>query len=100
MHDSRHLITSHWGFPGGTVSTVVGPAVLFLFWLFPKIGAAGIPGCQVKMLTGRRCAALYSPTMLDLGQAKARLETGFAFVGLTDHYDLSVCLFHAMFGGA
>ena len=52
------------------------------------------------MLTGRRCAELYSPTLLDLREAKARLRTGFAFVGLTDHYDLSICLFHAMFGGA
>ena len=27
-----------------------------------------------------------------------RLRTGFAFVGLTDEFDVSVCLFHAMRG--
>ena len=30
----------------------------------------------------------------------ARLQSGFAFVGLTDDYRLSVCLFHAKFGGS
>lgn len=35
----------------------------------------------------------------DLPTALARLEGGFAFVGLTDEYALSVCLFHAMYGG-
>lgn len=34
----------------------------------------------------------------DLPKALQRLK-GFAFVGLIEHFDLSVCLFHAMFGG-
>lgn len=31
--------------------------------------------------------------------AKSRLRTDFAFVGLTDRWEESICLFHAMFGG-
>mmetsp|Transcript_79650 Transcript_79650/g.140588 ORF Transcript_79650/g.140588 Transcript_79650/m.140588 type:complete len:386 (-) Transcript_79650:152-1309(-) len=34
----------------------------------------------------------------DLDQALTRLD-GFGFIGLTEHYNLSVCLFHVMFGG-
>ena len=35
----------------------------------------------------------------NLALAMRRLRDGFAFVGLTDEFDLSVCLFHRMFGG-
>lgn len=38
------------------------------------------------------------PSAKALKVALARLEN-FAFVGLTGYFDLSVCLFHAMFGG-
>lgn len=31
-------------------------------------------------------------------EAAHRLSTGFAFVGLTDRFDVSICLFHLMFG--
>jgi hypothetical protein len=34
----------------------------------------------------------------DVNKAISRLA-GFAFVGLTELYDLSICLFHAMHGG-
>ena len=40
-----------------------------------------------------------TPSARDLQVAVERLRKGFAFVGLTEHFDLSVCLFHAMFGG-
>eukprot|EP00040_Diaphanoeca_grandis_P028082 m.161296 g.161296 ORF g.161296 m.161296 type:complete len:381 (-) comp31224_c0_seq3:118-1260(-) len=59
----------------------------------------GIQSCQVKMMIGHQCASAYNPTAEDLVEAKRRLRTTFAFIGLTDHYDLSVCLFHAMLGG-
>jgi len=35
----------------------------------------------------------------NLGLAINRLSVGFMFVGLMEAYDLSVCLFHAMYGG-
>lgn len=35
----------------------------------------------------------------DINLALSRLRDGFMFVGLSEEYDLSVCLFHAMFGG-
>jgi len=38
------------------------------------------------------------PSAKSLKVALARLQK-FAFVGLTEYFDLSVCLFHAMFGG-
>eukprot|EP00438_Fugacium_kawagutii_P006006 Skav200018 [mRNA] locus=scaffold2535:90566:91705:+ [translate_table: standard] len=51
--------------------------------------------CQSEACT--RCVnELPSPEALDL--AMERLHH-FAFVGLTDFFDLSVCLFHHMFGG-
>eukprot|EP00038_Savillea_parva_P013362 m.210407 g.210407 ORF g.210407 m.210407 type:complete len:388 (+) comp25011_c0_seq1:152-1315(+) len=59
----------------------------------------GIAGCQVKMLVGRQCAGAYIPTRNDLAVAKQRLVSGLGYVGLTDYYDLSVCLLHAMWGG-
>merc|ERR1719221_1611184 len=41
----------------------------------------------------------FSPlTREDVELAKTRLEK-FAFVGLTDEWDLSICLWRAMFGG-
>lgn len=52
------------------------------------------PGCQSDYC--KTCMTL--PTEAQVAKAISRLD-GFAFVGLTDHFDLSVCLFHAMFGG-
>ena len=34
-----------------------------------------------------------------LAKAKSRLESGFAFVGMTDSWESSLCLFHAKMGG-
>lgn len=39
------------------------------------------------------------PPEPDIDFALKRLNEGFAFVGITEDYDLSVCLFHVMLGG-
>lgn len=46
-----------------------------------------LPGASAKMVEG-----LTVP-------AKKRLREDFAFVGITESWELSVCLFHAMYGG-
>ncbi|CAE7197618.1 unnamed protein product [Symbiodinium natans] len=38
-------------------------------------------------------------TLRDALEAARRVREGFAFVGLTEQWDLSICLFHKMFGG-
>ena len=61
----------------------------------------GLRGCATRLLTGRPCnaaSAALGPD--DAALAIARLRRDFAFVGLTEHFDVSVCLFGAMFGGA
>lgn len=68
--------------------------------------AERLQGCMVRMLVhgggekescgGRDHGA---PTDEELALAEKRLRTGFAFVGLTDQWVLSMCLGHRMFGG-
>jgi len=43
--------------------------------------------------------AFPKPTSEDVSEAIAMLHDGFAFVGITEQWDLSVCLFRVMFGG-
>ena len=38
-------------------------------------------------------------TSEDAREASRRVREGFAFVGITEEWDMSVCLFHKMFGG-
>jgi len=63
-------------------------------------------GCQTKML-GRdsslspcRSDEPFLPTESETALALQRLREGFAWVGLTDAWDTSICAFHAKFGGA
>lgn len=69
--------------------------------------AEELQGCATKMLVRpfrldkQVCKGPGSPPPTEQESALAlkRLQEGFAFVGITDQWDLSVCLFHAKFGG-
>lgn len=55
-----------------------------------------IPGCTTKMLIGAYCARTRNITVHAFEEASRRLES-MAFVGLTDAFDASACLFSRMF---
>ena len=68
-----------------------------------------IRGTTVRMMAGQRygldcnwprfpCDSGSKQEPADVNRAIERLA-GFKYVGMTDEYPLSVCLFHAMFGG-
>jgi len=40
-----------------------------------------------------------TPTAWEVREARRRVEDGFAFIGITEEWELSMCLFHKMFGG-
>jgi len=69
--------------------------------------AIAVQGCQTKMLAEdgypegpSPCVVSYIPPTDRMVQVSLqRLRHGFAFVGITDKWDLSLCLFHKMFGG-
>lgn len=74
--------------------------------------AHAVSGCAVKMLTraGKNCLFSHdttTPVCGSLDPATAdealvaihRLRTGYVFVGLTDEWDMSICLLHKMLGG-
>jgi len=74
-------------------------------WGYPNASGVGMvqyaqraAGCQVKMLTGRECMDPAPVTNQDVEKAVNNLAL-FRFVGLTDQWELSVCLFHKVFGG-
>ena len=59
----------------------------------------GMRGCQTKMVLGVPCAAPFALNTSLLAEAVRRLRDDFRFVGLTDRWDQSICLFHARLGG-
>ncbi len=68
--------------------------------LLPKYAQwPGLKGCYAKLLTGRACNSDVSLQSSDVALAVSRLRRDFAFVGLTEFFDVSVCLFGAMYGG-
>lgn len=67
--------------------------------------ATQFQGCGVKMVSDPGIDAwpclqgVPPPSQADVKKAVERLSEGFAFVGIVEQYNLSVCLFHKMFGG-
>ena len=62
----------------------------------------GIAGCMAKMLAGHQCAAevgLRDGKLVRAALAVLRSDR-FAFVGLTEEWDTSICLLHRMLPGA
>jgi hypothetical protein len=65
----------------------------------------GIAGCSARMLAGKYCAdpsAIEDPHWdhgLSYVETAVKNVASLHFVGLTEEWDESVCLFHRMFGG-
>jgi hypothetical protein len=58
--------------------------------------------CATKMLTSEKavvdhCVWQTEPTAADVSAAEQRLDALFAFVGITEKWNLSICLFNAKF---
>lgn len=60
---------------------------------------SGVASCATKMLTQSNCAQDATVTPATLRVAQNRLRKAFAFVGITDYWNASMCLFHAQLGG-
>mmetsp|Transcript_2586 Transcript_2586/g.6607 ORF Transcript_2586/g.6607 Transcript_2586/m.6607 type:complete len:365 (+) Transcript_2586:82-1176(+) len=54
--------------------------------------------CMTNMLMGERCNGQISKEVLPVASAVDALEQ-LAFIGLTDEFPLSICLWHVRFGG-
>lgn len=61
--------------------------------------------CTANLLTGDKCSSSIDdqgprpPTTPERVEAAVRMVDKLGFVGLTEEYNMSVCLFHAKFGG-
>jgi hypothetical protein len=57
-------------------------------------------GCAARMIVGRACNEPVELKENETALALDRLLGGFAFVGLVEEWNLSVCLFHRLLGGS
>jgi len=60
--------------------------------------ATCVQGCETNMLTGHECASDIRDSQSYVQEALKRLPK-LGFVGLTAHWDSTVCLWHAKLGG-
>jgi len=56
-------------------------------------------GCQTKMVYGIPCSGDMTMDPVKRKLAAQRVKNGFAFVGLVEEWQLSLCLFHRVLGG-
>lgn len=56
----------------------------------------GVAGCATKMLLGSPCASHRALAPQHASMAVHVLQESFAFVGLLEHWAVSVCVFHAI----
>ena len=56
-------------------------------------------GCQTKMLVGHGCFESHKLTDAEIAHAHQIVSSGEHFVGLTERYAESICLFHIKYGG-
>eukprot|EP00930_Biecheleria_cincta_P072337 TRINITY_DN59744_c0_g1_i1.p1 TRINITY_DN59744_c0_g1~~TRINITY_DN59744_c0_g1_i1.p1 ORF type:complete len:331 (+),score=34.97 TRINITY_DN59744_c0_g1_i1:194-1186(+) len=73
-------------------------------WLSPNTSLDELKerlvGCMTKMLTRDTFSCEFDsrhPSDVEVEIAKQRLQTGFSFIGHTDRWNLSICLFNKMF---
>lgn len=92
-HPARRAQSAYHHFGGGGLS--------------PRAYAELVAGSATKVVAGQmfglscvwpRAHGCWNASAPDVALAVRRLDD-FAFVGLTDEWDLSICLFHAKFGG-
>lgn len=60
----------------------------------------GIPGCVTRMLSGGKCARARHVRTAYSADAAVAAVARLAFVGILERWRDSICLFHAMHGGA
>ena len=97
-HPAKRIVSAHhYGQRVGAFQSGAAPPPVAVL---AYAAAPGIAGCQVKMLTGQWCNAVVRVAREDAAVAIRRLSTALAFVGITDYWNASVCLFAAQFGAA
>jgi len=87
------------GFIDNQLMSTFGVDVVHGHYKNPLDYAQANEGCATKLITGLPCSDKYKADIGMVPKAIERLDTGFAFIGLTEEWALSVCLFHTMFGG-
>jgi hypothetical protein len=63
------------------------------------INFPGIASCMAKMMLGFNCGHYVRLELDQLEEAKRRVRQDMAFVGLSEHWNASICLFHRKYGG-
>jgi hypothetical protein len=93
--EQRHIS----GYEDGQLMSTFGVDIYRGQYDSPLTYSQANAGCSVKLLAGKPCNDHFAASYGMLAQAKIHMDSGFAYVGLTEEWELSVCLFHRMFGG-